>query len=196
MVAACSGNIKCDIKKKPWMIKTGNSDARTQLRSPLRPPPLVCGLLVCREKMCGRGVHQLSDTNDAEGEWYRPVAVAYCIVHRVVATLVRVGQRRCWVPVGGHMLQSWVGFVDAQVLEEARDWRSLHGRSKGVHCHGAHIQLRLGAELAAEAADHSGGREAMTALDQRGQINADFQMLSTESSASPLLANPLLPACR
>ena len=85
------------------------------------------------------------------------------------------------------MLQSWVGFVDAQVLE-ARDWRSLHGRSKGVHCHGAHIQLRLGAELAAEA--------AMTALDQRGQINADFQMLSTESSASPLLANPLLPACR
>jgi hypothetical protein len=36
----------------------------------------------------------------------------------------------------------------------------------------------------------------MTALDQRGQINADFQMLSTESSASPLLANPLLPACR
>ena len=55
MVAACSGNIKCDIKKKPWMIKTGNSDARTQLRSPLRPPPLVCRLLVCREKMCGRG---------------------------------------------------------------------------------------------------------------------------------------------
>ena len=141
-------------------------------------------------------VHQLGDTNDAEGERYRPVAVAYCIVHRVIATLVRVGQRRCWVPVGGHMLQSWVGFVDAQVLEEARDWRSLHGRLKGVHCHGAHIQLRLGAELAAEAADHSGGREAMTALDQRGQINADFQMLSTESSASPLLANPLLPACR
>ena len=55
MVTACSGNIKCDIKKKPWMIKTGNSDARTQLRSPLRPPPLVCGLLVCCEKMCGRG---------------------------------------------------------------------------------------------------------------------------------------------
>ena len=55
MVAACSGNIKCDIKKKPWMIKIGNSDARTQLRSPLRPPLLVCGLLVCREKMCGRG---------------------------------------------------------------------------------------------------------------------------------------------
>ena len=95
-------------------------------------------------------------------------------------------------PTSGHV----VGFVDAQVLEEACDWRSLHGRSKGVHCHGAHIQLRLGAELAAEAADHSGGREAMTALDQRGQINADFQMLSTESSASPLLANPLLPACR
>ena len=181
MVAACSGNIKCDIKKKPWMIKIGNSDARTQLRSPLQ------------WAWC---VHQLGDTNDAEGERYRPVAVAYCIVHRVVATLVRVGQRRCWVPVGGHMLQSWVGFVDAQVLEEARDWRTLHGRSKGVHCHGAHIQLRLGAELAAEAADHSGGREAMTALDQRGQINADFQMLSTESSASPLLANPLLPACR
>jgi hypothetical protein len=36
----------------------------------------------------------------------------------------------------------------------------------------------------------------MTALDQRGQINADFQMLSTESSASPQLANPPLPACR
>ena len=51
MVAACSGNVKCDIKKKPWMIKTGNSDARTQLRSSLRPPPLVCGLLECREKM-------------------------------------------------------------------------------------------------------------------------------------------------
>ena len=55
MVAACSGNIKCDIKKKPWMIKTGNSDARTQLRSPLQSPPLVCRLLVCCEKMCGRG---------------------------------------------------------------------------------------------------------------------------------------------
>ena len=55
MVAVCSGNVKCDIKKKPWMIKIGNSDARTQLRSPLRPPPLVCRLLVCREKMCGRG---------------------------------------------------------------------------------------------------------------------------------------------
>ena len=56
MVAVCSGNIKCDIKKKHWMIKIiGNSDARTQLRSPLRLPLLVCGLLVCREKMCGRG---------------------------------------------------------------------------------------------------------------------------------------------
>ena len=51
MVAVCSGNVKCDIKKKQWMIKIGNSDARTQLRSPLQPPLLVCRLLVCCKKI-------------------------------------------------------------------------------------------------------------------------------------------------
>ncbi len=78
-----------------------------------------------RKDMGAWCVHQLGNTNDAEGEGNRPVTVANSLVHRVVATLERVGQRRCWVPVGGHVLWRRVAFVNALVLEEARDRCSL-----------------------------------------------------------------------